>query len=134
MIDIIYPLTSDDNSLPLGSAAYRWSVLLQEGFAGNERPLNTALKYKDQLADVGFVDIVEVKEKWPISVWPRSKKYQRLGRHFFFFLHPPTGHGNMVLMTLLRCLGARERTASFICVESCHFHSTQRREWVGLEC
>ena len=79
LIDIIYPLASDDGSLKPEHAAQRWSILLQEGFAGNERPLNTALKYKEQLAAVGFVDVVEVKEKWPINGWAKDKKYKHVG-------------------------------------------------------
>lgn len=80
LIDIIYPLASDDGSLKPEHAAYKWSVLLQEGFAGNERPLNTALKYKEQLADAGFADVVEVKEKWPINGWAWDKKHKQVGR------------------------------------------------------
>jgi hypothetical protein len=79
LIDIVYPLASDDGSLKPEHAAHKWSKLLQEGFAGNERPLNTALKYKDQLPAAGFVDVVEVREKWPINGWARDKKHKQVG-------------------------------------------------------
>lgn len=79
-MDIIYPLESDDGTLKEEHAARRWSVLLAEGFAGNGQPINTALKYKDQLAEAGFVDIVEVKEKWPTNVWARDSKYKQIGK------------------------------------------------------
>lgn len=82
LIDIIYPLTSDDGTLKPHHAVNQWSVLLNEGFGGNERPLDTALKYKEQLAAAGFVDIVEIKEKWPINGWARDKKYKQVGMHF----------------------------------------------------
>lgn len=80
LIDIIYPLQSDDGTLKEEHPAYQWSVLLQEGFAGGGHPLNTALFYKDWLKDAGFVDIVEVKEKWPCSAWARDPKYKQIGK------------------------------------------------------
>ncbi|KAJ3456392.1 hypothetical protein MRS44_016415 [Fusarium solani] len=79
LMDIIYPLQSDDGTLKEEHPAYQWSVLLQEGFAGGGHPLNTALFYKDWLKDAGFVDIVEVKEKWPCSAWARDPKYKQIG-------------------------------------------------------
>ncbi|RSL94409.1 hypothetical protein CDV31_014323 [Fusarium ambrosium] len=79
LMDIIYPLQSDDGTLKEEHPAYQWSVLLQEGFSGGGHPLNTALYYKDWLKDAGFVDIVEVKEKWPCSAWARDPKYKQIG-------------------------------------------------------
>jgi SAM-dependent methyltransferase len=79
LIDIVYPITSDDGSLKPEHATHKWSHLLQEAFSGNDRPLNTVLKYKEQLAAEGFVDIHEVREKWPISPWAMDKKYKQLG-------------------------------------------------------
>jgi hypothetical protein len=36
-------------------------------------------KYKEWLANAGFVDIVEKKYKWPANRWPKDKKYKELG-------------------------------------------------------
>ena len=77
--DAIYPLHCDDNSLSADAAAYRWSLLLKEGFARNGRPLDSALHYQSQLAEAGFVDIKVEKERWPTGKWAKDKKYKQLG-------------------------------------------------------
>ena len=79
MQDAIYPLHCDDNSLSADAAAYRWSLLLKEGFARNGRPLDSALHYEAQLAEAGFVDIKVEKERWPTGKWAKDKKYKQLG-------------------------------------------------------
>ncbi|KAL6408483.1 methyltransferase [Ilyonectria robusta] len=80
LMDIIYPLESDDGTLKEEHPSYKWSVLLQEGFAGGGHPLNTALSYKDWLPEAGFVDVVEVKEKWPLNTWAKDPKYKQIGQ------------------------------------------------------
>jgi hypothetical protein len=35
--------------------------------------------YKDLMVDIGFVNIVETKFKWPVNSWPREKKFKLLG-------------------------------------------------------
>ncbi|KAK0630214.1 S-adenosyl-L-methionine-dependent methyltransferase [Bombardia bombarda] len=77
--DIIYPMQCDDGSLDKNSAIYRWSELLLQSFTAIGRPLNSALKYKEQLAEAGFVDIVEVQYKWPSNRWPKDPKYKKVG-------------------------------------------------------
>jgi hypothetical protein len=81
LMDIIYPTMSDDGTLTDDHASQQWSRLLNEGFAANGRPLDTALQYKDWLPKAGFVDVVEVKEKWPINVWPRDPRYKQIGTY-----------------------------------------------------
>lgn len=77
--DIVYPMFSDDDTLPEDSALKRWGVLLNEGFRGNGRPMDTVFGYERQLADAGFVDVGVVREKWPTNHWPRDKKYKQIG-------------------------------------------------------
>ncbi|KAH7141616.1 S-adenosyl-L-methionine-dependent methyltransferase [Dactylonectria macrodidyma] len=79
LMDIIYPLESDDGTLKEEHPSRKWSILLQEGFARGGHPLNTALSYKDWLPDAGFVDVVEVKQKWPLNGWPKDPKYKQIG-------------------------------------------------------
>jgi len=79
LMDILYPLVSDDGTLSAESPAYRWSVLLQQAFAANGQPMDTAFRYKEQLAEIGFVDVVEVKSKWPTNGWPKDKKFKQIG-------------------------------------------------------
>ncbi|KAI5455626.1 S-adenosyl-L-methionine-dependent methyltransferase [Mariannaea sp. PMI_226] len=79
LMDIIYPLQSDDNTLKEHHSARIWSVLLEQGFSAGGHPLNTALNYKEWLKEAGFVDVVEVKEKWPVNAWAQDSKYKQLG-------------------------------------------------------
>ncbi|KAM0543954.1 hypothetical protein ACHAPJ_012049 [Fusarium lateritium] len=65
MIEIIYPMQSDDDSLPEDSTLYKWSNLLHTAFANNGTAMNSALKYKDQLEEAGFISVNVVKRKWP---------------------------------------------------------------------
>ncbi|KAH7251368.1 S-adenosyl-L-methionine-dependent methyltransferase [Fusarium tricinctum] len=64
MIDILYPLQSDDGTLTKDSASFRWSELLLDIFTKNNTPMDSALKYKEQLEEAGFVDIHIVKRLW----------------------------------------------------------------------
>lgn len=58
----------------------KWCGLMVE--AGNkiERPVDCCKNYKVQLEDAGFVDVVEVKYKWPQNRWPKDKKFKELGK------------------------------------------------------
>ncbi|KAL4726553.1 hypothetical protein ACLX1H_005440 [Fusarium chlamydosporum] len=79
MIDIVYPLLSDDDSLTKHSALFKWSELLHDIFTKNGRPMDSALKYKDQLEEAGFVDVNIVKRKWPLNKWPKDPKHKQIG-------------------------------------------------------
>lgn len=57
---------------------------MASGFAGMGRPLDSALKYEQQLREAGFVNINVVKEKWPTNRWPRDKKYKQIGMNSVF--------------------------------------------------
>ena len=43
------------------------------------RPYQDVTTYKDLMADIGFVNISENKVKWPVSTWPKEKKFKVLG-------------------------------------------------------
>ncbi|KAF4339727.1 hypothetical protein FBEOM_6377 [Fusarium beomiforme] len=79
LIDIIYPLLSDDGSLTKDSALSKWSEMLHDIFTKNGRPMDSALKYKDQLEAAGFVDVNIVKRKWPLNRWPKDPKHKQIG-------------------------------------------------------
>ncbi|KAF5549420.1 mRNA 3 end-processing YTH1 [Fusarium phyllophilum] len=79
MIDIIYPLLSDDDTLTKYSALSKWSALLHDIFTKNGRPMDSTLKYKDQLEAAGFVDVNIVKRKWPLNRWPKDPKHKQIG-------------------------------------------------------
>jgi hypothetical protein len=54
------------------------------------RSIDSAKQYKMMLEELGFIDIVEAKYKWPQNRWPKDKKFKELGElsptfHTFFF-------------------------------------------------
>ncbi|KAH6879483.1 S-adenosyl-L-methionine-dependent methyltransferase [Thelonectria olida] len=79
LIDIVYPLKSDDDTLSEDSPLCKWSTLLLSAFTANGSPLDSALKYKDQLEEAGFVNINIVKRKWPLNQWPKDQKHKQIG-------------------------------------------------------
>lgn len=48
-------------------------------------PLDSCLRYKQQLLDAGFVDVVETIYKWPTNPWPRDPKFKEMGESAFAF-------------------------------------------------
>jgi hypothetical protein len=80
MIDIVYPLLSDDGSLTKDSALFKWSELLHDIFTKNGCLMDSALKYKGQLEEAGFVDVNIVKRKWPLNRWPKDPKHKQIGQ------------------------------------------------------
>ncbi|KAM6508058.1 hypothetical protein FSOLCH5_013257 [Fusarium solani] len=78
-MDIIYPPRSDDGTLSEDSPLYKWATLLLRAFAAMGSPLDSALKYKEQLEAAGFVDVHVVQRKWPMNRWPKAKIYKQIG-------------------------------------------------------
>ncbi|KAH6971086.1 S-adenosyl-L-methionine-dependent methyltransferase [Ilyonectria robusta] len=79
LIDIVYPIQSDDDTLSEDSPLYKWSKLLLSAFTSIGSPLDSALKYKEQLEEAGFVDVTVVKRKWPLNKWPKDPKHKQIG-------------------------------------------------------
>ncbi|KAH7157982.1 S-adenosyl-L-methionine-dependent methyltransferase [Dactylonectria estremocensis] len=79
IMDIIYPPQSDDGTLSEESALYRWATLLLRTFNTIGSPLDSALRYKEQLVAAGFVDVNVVKRRWPMNRWPKDPKYKQIG-------------------------------------------------------
>lgn len=79
IIDIVYPVQSDDGTLTTDMPLYQWAIKLLEAFTKNGSPLDSAVKYKQQLEEAGFVDVNVVKRKWPLNRWPKDPKYKQLG-------------------------------------------------------
>ena len=77
--DIIWTIASDDDTVDKDLALIRWADTLRNSMAEFKRPLDSALFYKDQLAAAGFVDIVEIKYKWPTNRWPKDPKHKEIG-------------------------------------------------------
>lgn len=83
LIDIVYPIQSDDDTLSEDSPLYKWSKLLLSAFTAIGSPLDSALKYKEQLEEAGFVDVTVVKRKWPLNRWPKDPKHKQIGKSSF---------------------------------------------------
>lgn len=79
LCDVVFPLVSDDGTLTEDSAQRRWSTVVLEATEKAGRPLNSALKYQQQLAHAGFENIVHVEYKWPSNTWPKDPKFKELG-------------------------------------------------------
>jgi hypothetical protein len=54
-------------------------VLLLEASKKLGVPLDSARQYKQQMAEAGFRDIVQVEYKWPTNGWPRDRKHKEIG-------------------------------------------------------
>ena len=79
LLDPVYPMASDDGTLSQDSALYRWSVLLNEAATKLGSSLDSAMSYKKQLTDAGFVNVTESVHKWPMNTWPKQAKHKELG-------------------------------------------------------
>ncbi|RSL91826.1 hypothetical protein CEP51_000044 [Fusarium floridanum] len=79
LMDPIYPVTSDDETVSKDSAVYKWSSLMNEAATKMGSGLDSALRYKEQLIEAGFVNVVETPYKWPMNTWPQDRKTKELG-------------------------------------------------------
>lgn len=50
-----------------------------EAAAKLQRPLDRLSIYKQQLQDLGFTNVTQVKYKWPTNSWPRDPRHKELG-------------------------------------------------------
>ncbi|KAK0611208.1 S-adenosyl-L-methionine-dependent methyltransferase [Immersiella caudata] len=72
LFDTLNPLVSDDGTLTEDSGLSKWNRLLVEASEKLGRPLNSYTSYTKQLADAGFVNIVDTRFKWPMNTWPKD--------------------------------------------------------------
>ncbi|KAH6890278.1 S-adenosyl-L-methionine-dependent methyltransferase [Thelonectria olida] len=70
---------SDDGTLTEYHAVSRWCTLLQEAATKLGRPFTQTAKFAQVMAEVGFIDIVETRFKWPVNTWAKEKKFKELG-------------------------------------------------------
>lgn len=83
---MIHPILNDDNSWPTDSALLKWTTLMTEAMTRFGRPMDSALKYEEQLNAAGFKNIVKVEYRWPINTWPEDPKLKELGTSSFHCL------------------------------------------------
>ncbi|KAM0076054.1 hypothetical protein ACKRZS_011840 [Fusarium odoratissimum] len=77
--DMSLPARSDDGTLHPESYLSKWCRSCFEAGQNLGRPVFPTTEYKNYLAAAGFVDIVEVQQKWPTNPWPRDRKFKELG-------------------------------------------------------
>ncbi|KAM0345007.1 hypothetical protein ACHAPU_006890 [Fusarium lateritium] len=77
-VDVI--MGSDDGTLTEETTMYKWCRLLDEAAGKFNRCFERTTRFKDLLKEVGFVDVVETRYKWPTNHWPKDNKYKELGR------------------------------------------------------
>ncbi|EWY82634.1 hypothetical protein H9Q69_011212 [Fusarium xylarioides] len=77
-VDVI--MGSDDGTLKEDHTMYKWCRLLDEAAGKFNRSFERTTNFKDMLKEVGFVDVVETRYKWPTNHWPKDKKYKELGQ------------------------------------------------------
>jgi len=80
VVDIVFPVESDDGTLTKDSALSKWSYFMTEASDKLKRRLDGGKRYKQQLEDAGFTDVVETRYKWPQNRWPKDMKYKELGK------------------------------------------------------
>ena len=70
---------SDDGTLTEDTTLYQWCRLLEEAAVRFDRPFENTANFKYIMSEIGFVDIVETRFKWPTNRWPKDQMYKELG-------------------------------------------------------
>jgi len=81
--DFAFPVRSDDGTMA-GTAFERLNDNLVRGLQLLSRDGGWAAKYKDFMEQTGFVNVVEIKYKWPQNHWPKDKLLKRIGQWNMF--------------------------------------------------
>lgn len=76
--DFAFPVRSDDGTMA-GTAFERLNDHLVAGLHRLGRDGGCAAKYKDFMEQAGFVNVVEIKYKWPQNRWPKDKSLKEIG-------------------------------------------------------
>ena len=79
LCDPANPIRCDDGTLPEDSALLKWNKLWVEAAKNLGAPLDAPLRYKHQLEDAGFTNIVQQEYKLPINEWPKDEDMKTLG-------------------------------------------------------
>ena len=77
--DIALSPQCQDDTLKDDSYIRKWADAMLESAQVFKRPADSALRYKQQMIDAGFVNVTEVIYRWPTNPWPADKHYKELG-------------------------------------------------------
>jgi hypothetical protein len=81
MQDLNLPIRSLDDSLE-ETTMQRVTMLMLDAVARVGLDPTCTGRYKDMMAEVGFVDVKEVVVEWPIGTWAKGEYHKELGRWF----------------------------------------------------
>ncbi|KAH6692228.1 S-adenosyl-L-methionine-dependent methyltransferase [Plectosphaerella plurivora] len=102
--DGYFPIGSDDGTLPANSSLLRCCQLSVEAGDNLGRNMNAIINQcGSKMRDVGFVNCVERRFKWPINTWPKDRRYKELG--MFALAALDSGIEGMLMGMLTRGLG-----------------------------
>lgn len=76
-------ITSDDGTLSDDSAMQKGGRLLRQACETIGRPFQSIPGLLTMMEEIGFVDIVSTKYKWPTNPWPRDEKHKLIGEWSF---------------------------------------------------
>jgi len=78
MKDGCMPFSSSDGTLE-NTTIQEWCYKILEGSSRVGRKWADPKIYKTIMEEVGFVDVVETRFKWPLNTWPKDPKLKHLG-------------------------------------------------------
>lgn len=81
MQDGMFPLKCHDDTLE-GTALDEWAKACTEAGARTGRRWDNAVRYKQWMIELGFVDVKEKVFEVPTNTWPMGRKAKELGRWF----------------------------------------------------
>lgn len=90
---------SEDGTVPPGHPFYKWGTLIFEAGDKMDRTYRTAYGTKKWMEDVGFINVVERKYKFPIGRWPAQPRMKELGMWFRAYFEDGMEGYAMALLT-----------------------------------
>ena len=115
MQDTCFPMLSDDGTLAPGGALHTWNQLMVRGGEIAGREITVSARYKQWMLETGFVDVVEVKHKWPQNTWPKDPRYKELGS--WTLTNILEGLQGFSLAPMTRCLGMSREEVELLLVD-----------------
>ncbi|KAF9874720.1 methyltransferase domain-containing protein [Colletotrichum karsti] len=107
--DSEWPAVCDDGSMAKNSAIAEYTNLMAHCCAEIGRPITFTHTFDDLLRKAGFINVVKVPLKFPISPWPKDKALEEIGLWTQTSLIQ--GLEGMALASFTRTLGwSREQT------------------------
>ena len=79
MQDIQYTIRSDDDTVTPSTPLLKWGELMIQAYRKLGHVAESAISYKQQMEEAGFVDVVEVVHKWPSNTWPKDPEHKEIG-------------------------------------------------------